>query len=174
MDLSSSGDSFLFADHGPVTEDLWSDYLRGPFAACTVCGRELEGGIYEIQKVTNKHDTLLEMSVCLSCSQSLAAEFSAESAERIRNFLTENLRMTSSADLCNLCGRPHRDAESVSTLAVCSSRRLLLPVIHTCAVCEESMQGLLSEKTRRAHDEFMNRTFPGIPADFDLTPKILL
>jgi hypothetical protein len=43
-----------------------------------------------------------------------------------------------------------------------------------CNACEEAIQELMSQKTKGAHEDFLNRTFPGVPADLDLAPKLIL
>jgi hypothetical protein len=160
-------------DHGPVPRELWSDYEEGPFATCSVCGRALTG-LYQIQKVSNKRETILEMACCMECGQSLVSEFSTTSMNAIREFLTAHLDMSRGLELCAICGAPYRRAETVSASAACSRDRLVLPVIRVCGTCEEAIQELLSEQTRRAHDDFLNRTFPGVPAGLDLAPTIFI
>ena len=159
-------------DHGPIPEELWSDYLEAPFQECTVCGRPLDDVLYEIQKVSNGRETILEIACCFHCSQALASEYSRESMEAIRNFLASRLDLDRGEGLCNLCGEPFSRAPTVSVWGLSSRGNLLLPVIHVCGFCEEAMQELLSEKTRKARDDFINRTFPGVPADLDLAPTV--
>lgn len=161
-------------DNGPVPEELWSDYLEAPFEACTACGGPLAEGLYEIQKVSNQRETILEMALCLRCGQSLATEYSTQSMEAIRSFLAEHLDLSRAVGLCSICGSPVVQAPTSSVWALCSQQRLVLPTIHVCSSCEEAIQELMSQKTRGAHDEFLNRTFPGVPADLDLAPKIVL
>ncbi len=159
-------------DNGPIPEELWSDYLEGPFETCSVCGSSLSAGPYEIQKVSNKRETILEMAFCLGCSQSLASEYSEESLHAIRGFLTEHLHFSRPPGLCNFCGEPFDRTQTRSVSALCSGQRLILPLIHVCGSCEEAIQQLMSEKTKGAHEDFLQRTLPGVPADLDPAPLV--
>ncbi len=181
-----------FFEGEPIPPELWSDYLEAPFGTCSVCGVPLERTVYEIQKAFTKRqrtpsdrkggekprgpswETVIEMACCLDCGRSLAVEYSQQSMEAIRKFLAERLRLDRPPELCNLCGEPFAAAPSYSCWALGRGTSLLFPVIHVCAFCEEKLESLLSEKTRRAHEEFVNKTFPGVPADLDFSPKILL
>jgi hypothetical protein len=165
---------FMPFEDRPIPQELWSEYLDAPFDTCSSCGESLSGGIYEIQKVSNQRETILELACCMRCSQSLAREYSAASMESIRRFLTTHLDLRRAPDACNICGCAIAAAPTSSVWAVCSAQRLLLPVLHVCSSCEEAMQELLSQKTKDAHEDFVNRTFPGVPADLDLAPKLVI
>lgn len=165
---------FLPFECGPIPKSLWSDYLEAPFDTCTACGRSLAEGLYEIQKVSNQRETIVEMAICLECSQALAAECSTQSIAAIQRFFGERLDLQRAEDRCNVCGERVSLAPTFSLCSLCSGQRLVFPVIRVCGRCEEAIQELLSDQTRRAHDDFLNSTLPGVPAGLDLAPKILL
>jgi hypothetical protein len=161
-------------DSGPVPKEFWSDYAEAPFEECCVCGRSLAETYYEIQKVSNHRETILEMALCITCSHSLAGEYSTQSYTAIRSFLTAHLDLSRPREACTLCGERLAESASFSAGAVCSGQRLVFPPIFVCSSCEEEIQELLSDQTRGAHEDFMNRTFPGVPADLDLAPRLIL
>ena len=166
--------NFIPFDAGPIPEDFWSDYGEAPFAECSVCGRSLAEAFYQIQKVSNHRETILEMAVCIECSHSLAGECSAESFEAIHGYLKARLDLSRTREGCALCHEPLTDSPTFSASCVCSGERLALPPFYVCSSCEEAMQELMSEQTRGTNDDFMNRTFPGVPAGLDLAPRLIL
>jgi hypothetical protein len=170
------GDSpSFFSDHGEIPKKLWSGCSGEPFKECMVCGRALcTGECYEIQKVFNVREAIFEVVVCMECGVALAAEYSQESTEAIVTFMRANLDLRRPAEVCTFCGALMRGGSSQSFSAVCRGERLMLPVMGMCSGCEEKLQDSLSEKTRRAHDDFINRTVPGVPADLDLAPTLFM
>ena len=170
------GDDFLFSrDHGDVPKKLWSDATGEPFKECMVCGRTLGAGeCYEVQKAFNEREAVFEIVVCMECGVGLASEYSQESTEAIMTFMRKNLDLARPPEVCTFCGAIMAGGPSQSFSALCRGERLILPVMGMCAACEEKLQDSLSEKTRRAHDDFINRTVPGVPADLDLAPTLFM
>jgi len=170
-----SDETMFFGDHGEVPRKLWSSQRNAPFRECMVCNRALgPEDCYEIQKAFNKCEAVIEIVVCMECGLALAAEYSRESIAAITAFMQQRLDFSRPPEVCTFCGAVMGGAPSQSLSAVCRGDRLIMPVIGMCAECEERLQGCLSEKTRRAHEDFINRTVPGIPADLDLAPVLFL
>ena len=164
----------LFPEYGGIPRELWSEYSGTPFQECTACGRDLgSSGVYQIMKVSNGRETVFEMALCLSCGQGLGAELSEESMNALNAFITANLDLSRGEDRCSLCGTALCEGLAVSAAGVCCQGMLIMPVIRVCQGCEEREQELLSERTKRAFGEFLDRTVPGVPAGLDLAPTLL-
>ncbi|HAK93896.1 MAG TPA: hypothetical protein DCM87_02515 [Planctomycetes bacterium] len=168
-------DTPFFGDHGEVPRKLWSSERDAPFRECMVCNRALgPGDCYEIQKAFNRREAVFEIVVCMECGLALATEYSRESIEAIAAFIQQHLDFSRPPEVCTFCGAAMAGAPSQSLSAVCRGERLIMPLMGMCADCEERLQDCLSEKTRGAHDDFINRTVPGVPADLDLAPVLFL
>ncbi len=168
-------DSPFFGDHGEIPRTLWSSHRDAPFRECMVCNRTLgPGDCYEIQKAFNEREAVFELVVCMECGLALAAEYSRESIEAIVAFVQQHVDLSRPAEVCKFCGAVMTGAASQTFSAMCRGERLILPVMGMCEACEERLQDSLSEKTRRAYDDFINRTVPGVPADLDLAPTLFL
>lgn len=166
----------MFADMNfepiQVPERLWSDYEEGPFKACCVCHKALDDHtIYEIKKIFNQRETLFEIAVCLDCGMQLAQECSALSKQAIQSFITAHTLHMGAEDMCILCGESLFAGDTYSISGLCRSDQLLIPLIRTCSLCEAACHELLSEETRKANDDFIDRTVPGVPAEFDVSPS---
>ena len=48
---------------------------------------------------------------------------------------------------------------------------MLLDINLVCGPCIESMNGLVSKKTRDVWDRFVQENFPGVPSDFEPIPS---
>lgn len=157
----------------PIPELLHSTYEGGPFRTCTICSEPLEDGrLYEIEKVFRGREPVFEMAICLQCGIELAAEFSRESTQAIRGFLEERLTITRGDAVCHACGRPTSEARGRTVSAISCRGFLLGPLIVICDACEEAIQALLSEKTRRVQGDFIETHFPGVPEGLDVSPRV--
>ncbi len=164
-----------FGKPTPIPDLLHSAYAEEPFRRCTVCNADLhDGRLYEIQKVFRGKEAIFEMAVCQKCGESVAEEFSEESITRIRRFLTERFRPSSEPEHCHFCGLPRGLFSSFTVVGACQSSALILPTIVMCEPCSEKLQEQLSKKTRDVQADFVRDTFPGVPADLDLSPSFIL
>ena len=162
---------------------MHSVYEEGPFKSCTVCGETLsDGRLYEIQKVYRGKEVIFEMAVCHSCGENVSREFSEESFESVKQFLSDNFRPSGSTvdsedkDLyipqhCQFCGFPRTLVENYTIVGACLEHSLIWPSIMMCENCSEQLQTKLSVKTRDAQGDFIRDHFPGIPSDLDLSPS---
>lgn len=157
----------------PIPEILHSAYKEGPFTQCTMCSEGLtDGRLYEIQKVYRGKEVILEMAVCHKCGENVAREFSEESVENFRRFVTDSFRPTSEASHCNFCGLPRGVLPNFTIVGACRESWLILPSFVMCEKCTERLQALLSRKTRDVQGDFIRDNFPGVPADLDLSPTL--
>ena len=160
-------------DPAPIPEILHSAYEEGPFTGCTTCNEGvLDGRVYEIQKVYRGPEVILEMAVCHTCGTNIAREFSEESVGNFQDFFTGNFRSTSQAMHCNFCGLPRGILPNFTIVGVCRESALLAPSFVMCEKCTDRLQELISRKTRDVQGDFIRDNFPGIPADFDLSPTL--
>lgn len=156
----------------PIPEILHSVYEEGPFRTCNVCGAVLtDGRLYEIQKVYRGEQVVFELAICDRCGETVSREFSEESMEKIKRHLLENFKPSDDAGHCHFCGFPRALIHNFTIVGACTETSLILPSIIMCDNCSESIQELLSRKTRDAHDDFVRDNFPGVPADLDLSPS---
>jgi len=159
---------------GPVPEILHSTYLEGPFRTCAVCEERLDDGrVYEIERVFRGREPVFEMAICLACAAKVASEFSRESTEAIRTFLQDRLTLRLDEG-CGVCGRIATSGRGRTVSGIVRRGALVLPMLTICDTCEEALQGLLSEKTRRVQGDFIDTHFPGVPAGLDRSPTLLL
>jgi hypothetical protein len=156
----------------PVPELLYSAFHEGPFKTCVACGSDLSGpeAMYQIQKTWKNGEVTFELAICVRCAANCAKEFSKESFERIQEFLASHYKPSMDLSHCHLCDRRLGGSEPAEyeAGAFCRGGRLLRPVVVICTTCSEKSQENLSEKTRKAWGDFVDRNLPGVP--FSLEP----
>ena len=177
---------------GPgIPRALWSAYSGAPFETCVSCGiRVLEPPVpHAVEKVYRQGEVVFEYALCEHCALALLREFSRESLERIQAYMErEGPRTTDTARLlaalgwneedelpppavatsCERCGRgPEQGLEEYTVMGFLVGRRPATDVSLICGTCTEGLEDLLSQKTREAHDDFVTRHFPGVPAHLD-------
>lgn len=167
-DSQSEEEAWISGEIPPV---LHSVEHEGPFAKCTACQAPLEG-MYQIHKAFRGEECVLEMAVCFQCMQGLSSEYSAESLEAIRVFLSERGGgfFGGGEDGCGFCDGA--DARGYSIVGVCRAETLLFPIVRVCETCEEEMQKKLSKKTRDINDGFIRDNLPGVPEDIDVNSPL--
>lgn len=158
---------------GPIPEEMYSEYESRPFRSCTRCGETLhdfkEG--YRISKVYRNGEVLFEYALCAPCFLGILEESSDETKEALYEYQKERIRMNTGAEDCVLCAK-ERDAVDngeYALVAACLGGQLL-DINMVCGHCIESMNGLVSKKTRDVWDRFVQENFPGVPADFEPMP----
>ncbi len=151
----------------PIPKLLHSAFCEGPFKACVSCGADLTGpqALYQLQKTWKNGEVVFELAVCAQCASQAAKDFSRESFERIQEFLEERYRPAFDLDHCHFCRR-RLDGEEPAEYeagAFCRGAFLLRPVVVICTKCSEQSQENLSEQTRKAWGDFVDRNLPGVP-----------
>ena len=146
---------------------LDSAYLEAPFVACAACGASLAvgGRVWNVQKAFRAGEVVFELAICLACMEETTRGFSEESLARMQAHFAAHFRPTTDLTICHLCRQPPTDGTDYEIGAVCVGDRLMRPPIVVCAACSSSVQEQLSEKTRGAWGEFLDRTLPGVPGE---------
>lgn len=77
-------------------------------------------------------------------------------------------------DRCRRCGRGDDRFEGEHTvMGLLVGRQLITNINTICGACTEGMEEILSQKTRDLHDDFIERNFPGVPANLDIPVGIM-
>jgi hypothetical protein len=181
----------------PIPAYLWSIEAEAPFSRCLDCQRPLlmsdpeadfalePGQVdrveigYQIQKLIVRGEPVFEYALCAGCMQQLSSRFSEETKQAISQFVQSHLQafpvITPHEALagelrCLICQRPKAECYRYSLMSYCLGPWLLInpgPAM-VCDECEEDLSGLISEKTRREWDRFVEDHFdspPGVEAD---------
>ena len=166
-----------------IPKRLHSAYHEGPFERCLLCdGMLSEGEEYEIQKSYRGSEVVVEFAICSRCGNKTCEDFSAESigvleafSFRVFSNLAEAQRSSGELpDGCHGCQAPRDATPGITEVGVCRANQLIFPPIRLCSACEDGLQEQLSQKTRDIFDDFLRDNFPGIPAEFDLSPIRIL
>jgi hypothetical protein len=158
-----------------IPEVLNSTYEEGPFSRCTVCDSFLESTacIYYLEKVMRAGECVFEMAVCATCAVEMHREYSRESREALQRHYAD-LRLIPDIDTCDFCHKSSGPDQDRILTAACASNRLVMPVVINCQTCGERTQDLLSQKTRESFREFMENHIPGVPAEWEPAPPMVL
>ena len=172
------------ADFGkvPIPEEFWSFADGRPFRACVVCGEGLwaDGGrFYVVEKVYSEGEVVFEYAVCFSCQRRLEAELSQQSVKLIAHYFDEHVdwaqirgigELSSSGggaalsglSRCLITGKRAFECKEYHILAVCFGENLLASPFLIGDEAVESIQKLVSRKTRERLDGFVEE-FLGLP-----------
>lgn len=172
------------ADFGkvPIPQEFWSFADGQPFRTCVVCGESLlaDGGrFYLIEKAHSKGEVVFEYAICLSCQQHLEAELSQQSLKLIAHYFDEHvdwsqlrgLRELSSSgkgaalsglSRCLITGKQASECKGYHILTACFGENLLESPCLIGDEAVESIQKLVSRKTRDQLDGFVEE-FLGLP-----------
>ncbi|MAB77829.1 MAG: hypothetical protein CMJ89_00625 [Planctomycetes bacterium] len=175
---------------------LHSVFAKGPFETCVDCGAGLLDAWtpYAVEKVIRQGEVVLEFAICVDCQIVILREFSEESIDRIREYTAGTLNQsdeidrilevlghqtedrlgtppppTPAPDRCQRCGAQddaYTREHSIGGILI--GDRLIANVSSLCGKCSDGLDQVLSQKTREAHDDFIERNFPGVPAELDL------
>ena len=153
---------------------LHSFYEDRPFVSCTRCGESLrdfsEG--FRISKSFKGDEVIIESAMCMPCMAAMMEETSDESKQKLEKFHEKHHREVSGFDECALCEctlDEVRDTE-FNLVGVCQGDDMLDSAM-ICFDCQEAMNEIISEETRRTWDRFREENFPGVPADFEPLPS---
>lgn len=172
------------ADFGKVLvpKEFWSFADGRPFRACVVCGESLlaDGGrFYVVEKAYNRGEVVFEYAVCFSCQRRLEADLSQQSVKLIAHYFDEHVdwaqirgigELSSSGKVAALSGLSHclvtgkraSECKEYHILAVCFGENLLESPFLIGDEAVESIQKLVSRKTRERLDGFVEE-FLGLP-----------
>jgi hypothetical protein len=138
---------------------------EGPFETCLICGCGLlqPGVHYMIEKAFRGTEVIFEYAICLSCSQNLHKELSAESLQRLRRHFEEHVdweerdkrllktsrgRCEPWLQHCVITGTPRDQAHAYHLIGHCAGDKLVL-MFHPFMICEAAMiqmERLISKK----------------------------
>jgi hypothetical protein len=154
-----------------IPSELHSFAGNGPFRTCSACCQPLDrAGCYEIQKVYRQKEVIFEMALCEGCARGLCQEFSEESLQALKGFLLASYRPSPETFHCHFCGFPRPLVSGYTICGACSGSHLICPALLMCESCTEKLQARISKKTKEVQEDFVRNTFPGVPADLDLSP----
>jgi hypothetical protein len=157
---------------------------------------------YVIEKARTQGEFVFEYALCADCVMRLLHEYSEESLERMRRFVQNEPGLedavvidqllwslgqptedglgapaspdAEAVDHCHRCGRRGADYDEEHTvMGLLVGTRLAMNVSTICSPCAQGMEEILSRKTRDVHEDFVRRTFPGVPAGLDLPVGLL-
>ena len=164
-----------------------ADATGEPFKNCVMCGKNLlePGTRYMIEKAfrydkkNNVTETLIEYAICSACHEKIAANLSEESMQRMQEYFSKNLKVTSRIllwrgteinkwiETCAVKGKALKDCAEYQLCCECEGDKLVLshlPLMFSDEAMEE-MQGLLSAQTKEELDRFRDE-FLGIPPEW--------
>jgi len=153
---------------------LHSFYEERAFVTCTRCGESLkefaEG--FRISKSFKGDEVILESAMCMPCLTAMMEETSEESKRRLEEFHEKHHRDVSGFDECALCENTLTEVqgEEFNLVGVCQGEDMLDSAL-ICFDCQEAMNEIISEETRRTWDRFRQENFPGVPSDFEPMPN---
>ena len=164
-------------------DDEYFDYLEfnpkafhsfekeGPFTHCVDCGCELyeAGETYSVQKSLHRGEVIFEFALCTTCHEVLVKGFSKETTERLMAYSAELDVREPDEEGCIDCQGPLAELESYNMAANCIGPYLENAFL-ICDKCQEHIQPLISEQTRRTRDDWIGKNFPCAPESRDLVP----
>jgi hypothetical protein len=160
----------------PIPEELHSVYEDGPFSKCNICDKLLldQDDVYNVEKVMRRGECIFEMAVCITCATNLHRQYSKDSRKALRKFFLEGYEPSLDTESCHLCkSASDEDSDRVLT-AACARDRLVMPLVVVCSKCMERSQELLSQKTRETFRDFIETHFPGVPAEWEPAPTVVV
>ncbi|MDF1656059.1 MAG: hypothetical protein P1U58_00525 [Verrucomicrobiales bacterium] len=156
-----------------IPDVLHSFYEERPFVSCTRCGESLkdfaEG--FRISKSFKGDEVILESAMCMPCMAAMMDETSDESKLRLEEFHEKHYRDVSGFDECALCENTLDQVkdDEFNLVGVCQGNDMLDSAL-ICFDCQEAMNEIISEETRRTWERFRQENFPGVPSDFEPMP----
>lgn len=157
----------------PIPPELGCEYEERPFQNCTRCGESLPDfpGGFQISKAYKRGECVMEYALCDHCRTKMMEEFSQESKQRLAQFQHEEVTLDRGLDSCAVCDA-RRDAPGMDDFVitgVCEGISLLHSVM-ICGNCGDTVQGMISQKTRDTWRRFVDDNFPG-PPPVDALPE---
>jgi len=161
-----------------MPEIFCSAETERPFETCIDCEVQLadesRGGYYFVQKTIVRREPVFEFAMCLTCYWNLQREFSRETHEALEQFFEDNVQpfenievesVDEFLDECLTCLRPRADCHRHTIVGFATGLTLLAGTgpLMICDSCENRMSELISAKTRREWDRFVEDHFDGPP-----------
>ena len=111
----------------------------------------------------------MEYALCDHCRTKMMEEFSQESKKRLAQFQDEEVTLDRGLESCAVCNvsRHAKGMDDFVITGVCEGISLLHSVM-ICGKCGDTVQGMISQKTRDTWRRFVDDNFPGPPPDDSL------
>lgn len=152
----------------PIPEELYSEYEERPFLTCTRCGETLSdfNDGFQIAKVFKRSEVIFEYALCSPCHTGMIHEFSMESRQALENYYAQNMKSGLGSEHCGICRTTRNQLPEPEFIvgAACLGSDLLESFM-ICSPCMEKSDLLVSRKTQGIWNDFIDRNFPGVPAD---------
>lgn len=155
----------------PIPSEFDSEYEERPFQSCSRCGEQLSSfDNYQINKAFRNGECVFEYAFCAVCRDALLEEFSEESKANLERHQKENMHAVNGTGECCFCGtsRAQSPMRDFMVTALCRGSSLLDSLM-ICGGCQDSIQELLSEKTKEVRRKFFE-SLPGVPPDWEPEP----
>ena len=152
----------------PIPEELYSEYEERPFLTCTRCGEKLSdfSDGFQIAKVFKRGEVVFEYALCAPCHMGMIDEFSLESRQALEDYYAQNMNPGLGSGHCGICSNARNDLpEPEFALGATCVGNDLLETFMICSPCMEKSNLLVSKKTQGIWNDFIDRNFPGVPAD---------
>lgn len=151
-----------------VPELLHSFEHDGLFRHCIDCKMPLAEQVqpHTVQKVYRKGEVIMEFAICEGCHGRLMEGFSEKTKQNLNAYFEEHADPFADFNTCTVCARPRSTFDEFNVTGMCFKDRL----IQSCCLCLDCMTGLqdlVSQQTRDARNDFIDRNFPGVPAGVD-------
>ncbi len=164
-----AGIEFLLPE---IPDELHSCFEEGPFRICIECGHDLleSGRSYLIQKARRDGETLLELAICQDCASRVQGKVSDESRAVLEEFVERIGARAGSvpSGSCLACRTEVPPEAEFEIAALARGGRLLAPPLLICGSCHEELEESLSEETKKGGQDFIEKNFPGVPAELGL------
>lgn len=172
-DLEAWDESWDEDQSEPIPELLHSLYLDGPFKQCVECDMPLDeiDSPYSIQKAYRNGEPVVEFALCDACQEALHESFSTETRQKLTEVFEEKATLGLGLEACALCQIDRNATREFNVSAQCFGDRMFFSLC-ICIECLLTLNEHVSKKTRDSRNDFMNRNFPGVPADSDVPVMI--
>ncbi|MXV39194.1 hypothetical protein GO491_10975 [Flavobacteriaceae bacterium Ap0902] len=158
-----------------LPDKLLSETTHKAFEKCSVCGEDLQGQLYFLEKAYHRnlgddqHSVIFEYAICEVCKRDMVQHVSKESMQRMQVFMMEHqaevqgmMAHDMGLEQCTFTGKPLEETEEYHVVAVIRDGELqMTPVIFGDEVMR-TYQELLSEETKGFFDDFYDK-FIDIP-----------
>jgi len=106
----------------------------------------------------------MEYALCDHCRTKMMEEFSQESKKRLAQFQDEEVTLDRGLGSCAVCNAERKapGMDDFVITGVCEGLALLHSVM-ICGNCGDTVQGMISQKTRDTWRRFVDDNFPGPP-----------
>ena len=173
-DWDDEGFEFIVPKRGPIDKAFYPFDNEEPFQECTMCKLKFEEETdFLIEKAVKGNDVIFEIAMCLPCAENMRKQLSAESIERIEEFMSgvdfeerANHFLNNQSDeiddyigKCLVSGKPIDKNEEHQIYAYCQGGEMIYSALPYAISGEimEQVQELLSPETKQELDDFMDQ-----------------